>query len=130
LLDEVDHERWVDDPDAGGEVRAPIVDERVAAVASAVTYLAGDPQLERPGLGARTESVELTVEPLGLAAEDRGDLPLAGLGQMGAGLVDLLGSVEQGAVVDPAPATTSESAATARLAGRCKRRSSGAGRVS
>ena len=49
----------------------------VAAVAGAVTYLAGDPQLERPGLGARTESVELAVELLRLAAEDRRDLPLA-----------------------------------------------------
>jgi hypothetical protein len=93
-VDEVDHERWVDDPDAGGEVRAAIVDEGVAAVAGAVTYLAGDAQLQRSGLGARTESVELAVEPLGLAAEDRRDLPLAGLVQMAAGLVDLLGSVE------------------------------------
>ena len=38
---------------------------------------------------------------LGLAAEDPGDLPPAGVTQLAAGVVDLLGSVEQGSVVDP-----------------------------
>src|SRR5262249_37556099 len=112
LVGEGDHERRGDHPDAGGGIAAAGGGEGVAgavggvavggaAVGGGVAYLAGDPQLEPPGLGARTQSVELAVEPLGLAAEDPGDLPLAGFGQMGAGLVDLLGSVEQGAVVDP-----------------------------
>ena len=62
LVDEVDHERGVDDPDAGGEVLAAVVDEGVAAVAGAVADLAGDADLERPGPGARGERVELAVE--------------------------------------------------------------------
>ena len=58
---------------------AALVDEGVAAVAGAVADLAGDAELERPCLGAGGERVELgrAVEPLELAAEDRGDLPLA-----------------------------------------------------
>ena len=39
LVDEVDHERWVDDPDAGGEVASALVHERVPAVAGAVAHL-------------------------------------------------------------------------------------------
>ena len=80
---------------------AAVVDERVAAVAGAVAHLAGDADLERPGLGARGERVELAVELLGLAAEDARDLPLALGAQVSAGLLDLLGGVEHRAVVDP-----------------------------
>ena len=51
---------------------------------------------------ARAASVSSSrVEPLGLAAEDRRDLPLAASGEVGAGVLDLLGGVEQRAVVDP-----------------------------
>ena len=77
LVDEVEHEGGVDDPDAGGEVAPALVHERVAAVAGAVAHLAGDAQLRGPGLGAGGERVELAVEPLELAAEDRRDLALA-----------------------------------------------------
>ena len=42
LVDEVDHERGVDDPDARGEVATAIVGEGVAAVAGAVADLGGD----------------------------------------------------------------------------------------
>ena len=80
---------------------AAVVDEGVAAVAGAVAHLAGDAEFERPGPGAGGERVELAVEPLELAAEDHGDLSLAGVGQVAAGVFDLFGGVEQGAVVDP-----------------------------
>ena len=75
--------------------------ERVAAVAGAVAHLAGDAELERPALGAGGERVELGVEPLELAAEDRGELALAVGGEVGAGVLDLLCGVEHRAVVDP-----------------------------
>ena len=78
-----------------------LVHERVAAVAGAVADIAGDAELERPALGAGGERVELGVEPLELAAQDRGDLALAVGGEVGAGVLDLLGGVEQRAVVDP-----------------------------
>ena len=76
-------------------------DEGVAAVAGAVADLGGDAELGRPRLGAGGERVELAVEPLGLAAEDRRELPPSVVVQVRAGVVDLLGGVEQGAVVDP-----------------------------
>ena len=75
--------------------------ERVSAVAGAVAHIAGDAELERPALGAGGERVELGVEPLELAAQDRGDLALAVGGQVGAGVLDLLCGVEHRAVVDP-----------------------------
>ena len=71
LVYEVEHEGGVDDPDPGGEVLSALVHERVAAVAGAVAHIAGDAELERPALGAGGERVELGVEPLELAAEDR-----------------------------------------------------------
>jgi hypothetical protein len=51
-VDEVDHEGGIDHPDAGGEVRAAVVREGVASVAGAVAGLAGDPDLQGPGLSA------------------------------------------------------------------------------
>ena len=74
--------------------------ECVTAVAGAVAHLPGDAQLEGAGLRARGKGVELAVEPVGLAAEDRRDLPPSVVVQVWAGVVDLLGGVEQGAVVD------------------------------
>ena len=97
LVDEVDHEGGVDDPDAGGEVPPAVVDERVAAVAGPVAHLGGDPHLERPSLGARGERVQLAVELVDLAAEDRRDLPTSRVVEVWAGVVDLLGGVEHGA---------------------------------
>ena len=70
LVCEVEHERWVDDPDPGREVASALVHERISAVAGAVAHVAGDAELQRPALGARGERVERAVEPLGLAAED------------------------------------------------------------
>ena len=101
LVDEIEHERRVDDPDSGGEIRSAVVHERVAAIASAVADLAGDAEFERPRLRPRGERVELAVEPIGRTAEDRRDLPLSRLGQVASGVLDLLGAVEQRAVVDP-----------------------------
>ena len=75
FVDEVDHEGGSIDPDAVGEVLAAVVDEGVAAVAGAVADLGGDPDLERSGPGAGGERVELAVELLGLAGEDRRELP-------------------------------------------------------
>ena len=75
--------------------------EGVPAVAGAVADLGGDSELGEPRPGAGNERVELAVEPLGLAAEDRGDLAAARVGQVRAGVVDLLGGVEQRSVVDP-----------------------------
>jgi len=71
------------------------VHERVPAVAGAVAHIAGDAELQRPGLGAGGERVELGVKPLELAAQDRGELALAVGGEVGAGVLDLLGGVEQ-----------------------------------
>ena len=62
LADEVEHERGVDDPDPGGEILPAVVDVGVAAVAGAVAHLAGDAELQRPGLGAGGERVERRVE--------------------------------------------------------------------
>jgi hypothetical protein len=101
LSHEVEHEHRVDDPDPGGEVRASLVDVGVAAVASAVAGLAGDPDLQRPRLRAGGKSVELAVEPSGLAAEDARELLAPGLGELLACPLDLLGTVEERAVIDP-----------------------------
>jgi hypothetical protein len=101
LADEVEHERGVDDPDPGGKVLPALVHERVPAVAGAVAHIAGDAELERPALGAGGKRVELGVEPLELAAQDRGELALAVGGEVGAGVLDLHCAVEHRAVVDP-----------------------------
>ena len=57
--------------------------------------------LSARALGARGERVELGVEPLERAAQDRGELAVAVGGEVGAGVLDLLGGVEHRAVVDP-----------------------------
>ena len=75
--------------------------EGVAAVAGAVADLGRDSELGGPRPGASCERVELAVEPLGLAAQDRRELPPSVVVQVRPGVVDLLGGVEQGAVVDP-----------------------------
>ena len=98
---EVDHEHGVDDPDAGGEVLATVVHVGVAAGAGAVADLGGDPELERPRSGAGGERVELGVELVGVRVEDACELLAAAGGEVGAGVLDLLGGVEHGAVVDP-----------------------------
>ena len=100
FVDDVEREDGVDDPDAGGEVGSAVVDVGVAAGAGAVAQLGRDVQLERPAAGAGGEGVELGVELVGLAAEDRRGLPLAGGGEVGAGVFDLLAAVQERAVVD------------------------------
>jgi hypothetical protein len=60
LLDEAGHERWVDNPDAVGEVATAIVDEGVAAVARAVADLRRDAELEGASAVLR-DSDELVV---------------------------------------------------------------------
>ena len=65
---EVEDERGVDDPDPGGEVDAAVVHEREAPGAGAVADLRGDPDLQRPVLGAGGERVELGLELRGVAA--------------------------------------------------------------
>ena len=69
VVDEVEHEDGVDDPDAGGEVPAAVVHVGVVAGAGAVADLAGDPQLQRGSACSVGERVELGVELVGLAAE-------------------------------------------------------------
>jgi hypothetical protein len=64
LVGEIEHERGVDHPDAGGEVRAAVVHERVRAGAGPVAHLGGDPDLHRPRPRAGGERVELGVEAL------------------------------------------------------------------
>ena len=71
LVDEVEDECWVDDPDPGREVASAVVDVGVAAVAGAVADVAGDADLQRSGLCPGGEGVELCVEALELAAQDR-----------------------------------------------------------
>ena len=102
LVDEIDHEGGVDDPDRRGEVLAAVVDERVSAVAGAVADLACDADFERSRPGSCGEGVELTVELVRLAAEQ----PLAicrcpSAARWDSRVVDLFGGVEQSAVVDP-----------------------------
>ena len=73
FADEVDHERWVDDPDCVGEVLSALVDVGEASDAGAVAGFRGDPDLERLGLGAGGERVERAVELVVLAGEDPGE---------------------------------------------------------
>ena len=101
FVDEVEHERRVDDPDPGGEVLPAVVDERVPAVACPVADLRGDADLRCARLGAGGELVELVVEVVGLAAEDCRDLALVLGAEVLAGVRDLFRGVEHGAVVDP-----------------------------
>ena len=54
----------------------------------------------RIGLGAGGERVELPVDLVVLAGEDRGELRSCGGGELGAGSLELLGGVEECAVVD------------------------------
>ena len=62
LVDEVDDEQGVDDPDAVGEVLSARVDVGEASGAGAVAGLRGDLDLERLGLRAGGERVELAVD--------------------------------------------------------------------
>ena len=101
LADGVEHEHRVDDPDAGGEVLAALEHPAVAAVGGAVAQRPVDAQLERAAAGAGGERVELGVELLGLAAERGGGLGVALGAEVVARVLDLLGAVEQDAVVDP-----------------------------
>ena len=100
FADEVDHEQGVDDPDAVGEVLSALVDVGEASDAGAFAGFRGDLDLERLGLGAGGECVELAVELVVLAGEDLGELFSRGGGELGAGALDLLGGVEHCAVVD------------------------------
>ena len=59
VVDEVEDEERVDDPDAGGEVGSAVVHEREAPGPRAVADLAGDAQFQRPCPGARGQRVEL-----------------------------------------------------------------------
>ena len=99
-MGEVDHEQGVDDPDAVGEVLSAPVDVGEASGAGAVAGLRGDLDLERLGLGAGGERVELAVELVRFAGEDVRELVAVGGGELRAGALDLLGGVEHGAVVD------------------------------
>ena len=72
LVDEVDDEQGVDDPDAVGEVLSALVDVGEASGAGAVAGLRCDRELERLGLGAGGERVELAVDLVRFAGEDRG----------------------------------------------------------
>ena len=95
FVDEVDHEQGVDDPDAVGEVLSALVDVGEASGAGAVAGLRGDLDLERLGLGAGGEGVELAVELVRFAGEDVRELVALGGGEVRAGALDLLGGVEQ-----------------------------------
>ena len=101
LVCEVEREGGFDDPDPGREVGSALVHERISAVAGAVAHIARDAELERPVLGACGERVEHGVEPLELAAQDRGELALAVGCGVGAGVLELLRGVEHRAVADP-----------------------------
>jgi hypothetical protein len=100
LADDVEHEHGVDDPYARGEVLAAVVHVGVAAGPGAVAQLGRDTDLQRLGLGAGGERVELGIERFELAAEDPGGLLLAGGGEVLSGVLDVLGAVEQVALVD------------------------------
>ena len=76
------------------------VDVREPSDAGAVAGLGGDRDLERFGPGAGGEGVELAVELAGLAGEDAGELLARGGGEVRAGALDLLGGIEERAVVD------------------------------
>ena len=99
-MNEVDDEQGVDDPDAVGEVLSARVDVGEPSGAGAFAGLRGDLDLERLGLGAGREGVELPVELVVLAGEDPLELFSRGGGEVYAGALDLLGRVKQRAVVD------------------------------
>ena len=80
FADEVDHEDGVDDPDAVGEVLSARVDVGEASDAGAIAGLRSDLDLERLGLGAGGERVELPVDLVGFAGEDLGELRSCGGG--------------------------------------------------
>ena len=101
LVDEVEHEGRVDDPDTGGEVLPAVVHEGVAAVARAVADLGVMRSLSARALARAASASSSRSSRCTLAAEDRGDLSLAAIGQVRSGVVDLFGGVEHGAVVDP-----------------------------
>jgi hypothetical protein len=101
VVDEVDDECGVDDPDAVCEVLPAMVHEREAPRAGAVAGLGGDLNLERCGLRAGSERVELAVQFAQLAAENGGELLAFGGGEVRSGLFEVLGGVEHYAVVDP-----------------------------
>jgi hypothetical protein len=100
FVDEVDHEQGVDDPDRVGEVLPAHVDVSEASDAGAFADLRGDPDLERLRFGAGGERVELCVELGGLAGEDGDELFAVGGGEVRTGVLDVVGGVEHGAVVD------------------------------
>ena len=100
LMHEVDDEQGVDDPDAVGEVLSARVDVGESPGAGAVAGLRGDLELERLGLRAGGERVELAVELVRFAGEDLYELLAVGRGELLAGALDVLGGVEHGAVVD------------------------------
>ena len=77
-----------------------VVDVGEASGAGAVAGLRGDLDLERLGLGAGGERVELAVDLVRFAGEDVGELFSLGGGEVRAGALDVLGGVEHGAVVD------------------------------
>ena len=76
------------------------VDVGEASGAGAVAGLRGDLELERLGLGAGGERVELAVDLVRFAGEDLRELFAVGGGEVRAGALDVLGGVEHGAVVD------------------------------
>ena len=88
LVDEIEHEGGVDDPDPGGEVLPAVVDVGVATVAGSVAHVAGDADLQRPGLCPGGEGVELCVEAVERAAENVRDLALT----LGVEVLALVGS--------------------------------------
>jgi len=78
LVDEVDHERGVDDPDADGEIRPAVVREGVAAV-RARSRISEVIRIWRTAACACGERVELPVDSVGLAAGNRRWMPSAKL---------------------------------------------------
>ena len=76
------------------------VDVGEASDASPIAGLRRDLDLERLGLRAGGERVELAVDLVWFAGEDVGELFSLGGGEVRAGTLDVLGGVEHGAVVD------------------------------
>ena len=77
------------------------MNEREASGACAFAGLWSDRELERPRLRASGEGVEFAVQILRLAGEDGDELLAVGRSEVRAGVLDVLGGVEHGAVVDP-----------------------------
>jgi hypothetical protein len=101
VADGIEHEHRVDHLDGGGEVLAALEHPAVASVGDAVARRAVDAQLQRAAPRPSRERIELGVELLGLAAERGGRLAVALEAEVVARVLDLLGVVEQDAVVDP-----------------------------